>query len=220
MKNKIRFLVISLAAFLGLAGGSVPAMAATPDVIEKAPEGEISEEKKAEPITPDGNLTLVDDFGEHETSGKQFITLVTRDGNYFYLIIDRDDEGKETVHFLNQVDEADLFALLDEEELEGLEEKKPEGILEEEILTEGSEECILPEKPVEESVKEKSFPIGAIISGVIVIGGCAGFAALKVKEKRRQQEQKEEPKDEEEYYEFMELEQELNGEGLDDEESI
>ena len=63
-------------------------------------------------LTPDGNLSLIDDIGSPTTSGKQFITVETKNGNVFYLIIDRDDEGEETVHFLNQVDEADLLTLM------------------------------------------------------------------------------------------------------------
>ena len=47
-------------------------------------------------LTPDGNLTLVDDVGSPTKSGKQFITAVTKNGNYFYIIIDRDDKGEET----------------------------------------------------------------------------------------------------------------------------
>ena len=65
-------------------------------------------------LTPGGNLTLIDDIGSTTQSGKQFITVETKTGNVFYLIIDRDDEGKETVHFLNQVDEADLLALMED----------------------------------------------------------------------------------------------------------
>ena len=67
-------------------------------------------------LTPDGNLTLIDDYGSTTGTGKQFITLQTKAGNTFYLIIDRDDEGEETVHFLNQVDEADLMALTEDGE--------------------------------------------------------------------------------------------------------
>ena len=67
-------------------------------------------------LTPDGNLSLIDDIGSSARSGKQFITVETRNGNVFYLIIDRDDEGEETVHFLNQVDEADLMALTEDGE--------------------------------------------------------------------------------------------------------
>ena len=69
-------------------------------------------------LTPDGNMTLIDDIGSTEESGKQFITVQTKNGNVFYLIIDRDDEGEYTVHFLNQVDEADLMALTEDGETE------------------------------------------------------------------------------------------------------
>lgn len=65
-------------------------------------------------LTPDGNLTLIDDIGSTTQAGKQFITVESKNGNVFYLIIDRDDDGEETVHFLNQVDEADLLALMED----------------------------------------------------------------------------------------------------------
>ena len=78
--------------------------------------GEISGNSNA--LTPDGNMTLIDDIGSSEESGKQFITVQTKNGNVFYLIIDRDDEGEYTVHFLNQVDEADLMALTEDGETE------------------------------------------------------------------------------------------------------
>lgn len=63
------------------------------------------------PLTPEGNATLVDDY----YGDKQLITVTTKAGNYFYILIDRANEDKETaVHFLNQVDEADLMALMED----------------------------------------------------------------------------------------------------------
>lgn len=67
-------------------------------------------------LTPDGNLTLVDDLNGNTQEDKQFITVLTKNGNYFYIIIDRADDGEGTVHFLNQVDEADLLNLMEDEE--------------------------------------------------------------------------------------------------------
>lgn len=89
---------------------------------EKTEGTEPTEKPEESPaLTPDGNLTLLDDIGSSIKSGKQFVTMETKGGNVFYLIIDRDDKGEETVHFLNQVDEADLMNILED----GKAEEKP-----------------------------------------------------------------------------------------------
>ena len=66
------------------------------------------------PFTEDGIAATRDLLYDKHTN-KQFITVVTKGGNYFYIIIDRAEDGENTVHFLNQVDERDLLALMDEE---------------------------------------------------------------------------------------------------------
>jgi len=68
-------------------------------------------------LTPDGNLTLIDDIGSAAAAGQQFITFETKSGNTFYMVIDRNDKGDENVHFLNLVDEADLMALMEDGEV-------------------------------------------------------------------------------------------------------
>lgn len=105
-------------------------------------------------LTPDGNLSLVDDIGG-TASGKQFITAETKSGNVFYLIIDRDDEGAQTVHFLNQVDEADLMALIEDGETQ---EEEPEP------------------EPEEESGGGGAL---ALVLVLLVLGGGGAFAYIK-----------------------------------------
>ena len=74
-------------------------------------------------FTPTGNMTLIDDFFQIEAEAtenspqrdKQFITLESKSGNIFYLVIDRNGD-QENVYFMNLVDEADLMALIEENE--------------------------------------------------------------------------------------------------------
>ena len=117
MKNKRIFKTLSaLCAALVLMGGfSVTAFAQGPE----QPQAEdatndtnvVEETEDSSALTPEGNAALVDDFG----GNKQLITVTTKSGNYFYILIDRANEDKETaVHFLNQVDEADLMALMED----------------------------------------------------------------------------------------------------------
>ena len=80
-----------------------------------APSPKATENPVTVPLTPDGNLTLVDDIKGEESKDKQFVTLQSKNGNYFYLVIDRSGD-KENVYFLNLVDEADLMALIEDKD--------------------------------------------------------------------------------------------------------
>ena len=173
--------MMSVGMFSTTAAAFVDEMAVEDTPSQQSEQLEESADDPMQPLTPDGNLTLVDDEGDVPKAGKQFITVVTKTGNYFYLIIDRDDEGKETVHFLNQVDEADLLKLIDEEELEQLapeKEQEPEPEPEPE-----------PEVPQPEKEEKKTNPWPAILVMLGIAGGGGFFAYKKWQEKQAEKEQ-------------------------------
>ena len=82
------------------------------DMFDPAPE-------TGEPLDEEGNA-YTRDLQYDKDCHKQFITVQTRGGNMFYIIIDYDspinaEEEQYQAYFLNMVDDADLLALLDEE---------------------------------------------------------------------------------------------------------
>lgn len=153
-------------------------------------------------LTPDGNLTLIDDIGSSTKAGKQFITLESKNGNVFYMIIDRDDEGEETVHFLNQVDEADLMALTGEEETPSVcscTTKCVAGTVNTScpVCAVNMTECVgkevkpeVPAEPTEPAAEEpeKKSGVGGILVVLLIVslGGGAAFYIFKQKKAKPQ----------------------------------
>ena len=131
------------------------------------------EEEKTPPLTPDGNLTLVDDITTNEESSKQFITAVTKNGNYFYLVIDRADD-KDNVYLLNMVDEADLMALMEGEPVPMPKPEEPQP-----TPTEPTEE-----EPIkEETEKPKNNTLPLLMLVLAMCGGGAFYYLKFVKGK-------------------------------------
>jgi hypothetical protein len=61
--------------------------------------------------TPTGAGTVIEDVSHGEVN-RQFITVQSRGGNIFYIIIDNDRNG-QNVYFLNAVDDFDLLSFSD-----------------------------------------------------------------------------------------------------------
>ena len=113
--NKIRTRLFTglLAVMMSIFIFPATAFAGGGENIETVPPKAPEKPTITTPLTPEGNLTLVDDIKVEESSDKQFVTLQSKNGNYFYLVIDRSGD-KENVYFLNLVDEADLMALIED----------------------------------------------------------------------------------------------------------
>ena len=173
-----------------------------------------------DPLTPDGNMNLVDDYGEHEETGKQFLTVTTRDGKYFYLIIDRDDNGAETVHFLNQVDAMDLLSLLDEDQQKELKEDlgieatdtKTQVETKPAVETQQPTEDTTKKETTKKATKKKSSKTGLLaILLILVLCGVGGYFYIKTTKGQKKKAYEPDPdadyrEDDEDVLEFLEEE--------------
>ena len=135
MKNKrpLRLLAVVCALALSMTAFSTVAYAGGGDYYDSelppaentepeettTPEEETTVETGT-PFTEDGIAATRDLLYDKHTN-KQYITIETRNGNTFYIVIDYDkqldeEEERYQTYFLNPVDEADLLALLEDED--------------------------------------------------------------------------------------------------------
>ena len=146
-------------------------------------------------LTPEGNLTLVDDYRTNysDGSGQQFITLVSKSGATFYLVIDRNAKGQNTVHFMNLVDEADLLALMEEEAADAhtaeKEAAEQDRLKAEEEAKKAAEEAATAEPPKENKVtKYAGAFLGVVAMIALATGGGFYFYRQQMQKKKAEKE--------------------------------
>ena len=203
MMNKVGALLLSAVLCIVMAA---PAFAYGGDVTEEVEQPVLTDTSEEDAVTvtdetsgaltPEGNLTLVDDYHTDysDGSGQQFITLVSKSGNTFYLVIDRNAKGQQTVHFMNLVDEADLLALMEEEDADAYTAEKEAAAQAEQDRLKAEEEA---KKAAEEAAasgeeQPKENKVTKIASGflgvVVLIALAAGgvfYAFAKQKQKKQ-----------------------------------
>jgi len=144
-------------------------------------------------LTPSGNMSLVDNVGEADKENMDFMTVNSKDGHVFYIVIDHSSNA-DNVYFLNQVDESDLMALMSDEEKEAIEENKEEAAREDEkavtpnVKTDSGEinadQAEVPEKGgTVKNAMNNNLIMGAVfgVLGLLLIGG---YYFLKIRPKK------------------------------------
>ena len=194
--KKLGALLVSAALCAGMAA---PAFAYGGEPVEEAEQPVLTSTTDEEngALTPEGNLTLVDDYYTNysDGSGQQFITLVSKSGNTFYLVIDRNAKGQQTVHFMNLVDEADLLALMEEEDADAYTAEKEAATQAEQDRLKAEEEA---KKAAEEAASGTEQPkenkvtkIASGFLGVVVLIALAAGGGFYVFAKQKQKKQAE-----------------------------
>ena len=207
MMNKVGALLLSAVLCVGMAA---PAFAYGGEPVEEVEQPVLTDSSEEDAVTvtdetsgaltPEGNLTLVDDYHTNysDGSGQQFITLVSKSGNTFYLVIDRNAKGQQTVHFMNLVDEADLLALMEEDaadaytaEKEATAQAEQERKQAEEDAKNAAEEAAA--SSTEQAGGSKVTKYAATFLGVLALVGLAAGSSIYafMKQKQKKQAEKE-----------------------------
>ena len=208
MMNKFCALMLSVALCAGMAA---PAFAYDGEPVEEVEQPVLTSTSDEEDVvtvtdedtgalTPEGNLTLVDDYHTDysDGSGQQFITLVSKSGATFYLVIDRNAKGQQTVHFMNLVDEADLLALMEEDAADAYTAEKEAAAQTEQERKQAEEDA---KKAAEEAAASGTEQTGgnkvtkyaATFLGVLALVGLAAGGGIYtfMKQKQKKQAEKE-----------------------------
>ena len=142
---------------------------------EKAEDtGRVIGESDNSAFSTPGNAQLVDDKENDDT--KQFLTIQTKKGNTFYMVIDR-SSNTENVYMMSLVDENDLAEFLDETEKD--KETEESTVVIPETTPETTPAA---EEETEVKKEEKS---GMNVKGLaaIVVAAILGFAGIAVYKK-------------------------------------
>ena len=149
----------------------------TTEETEGAEESAVLEENQSEtdvtPFSVSGNGQLLDDISED--SSKQFLTIQTKSGNTFFLVLDR-SSNTDNVYMLSMIDENDLAEFISETQEPDAE--TADVVLPEQEATPATTESEA--EPVAES-KAGEMNTGAILAIVLlVVGGIGGYYYFKV----------------------------------------
>ncbi|MEE0158194.1 MAG: DUF4366 domain-containing protein [Christensenellales bacterium] len=155
-----------------------PQTTAAPDIdalyallVQLAGGAETGEPTEGKPFSMGGNMKTVDLLYSKATN-KQFITVQTRKGETYYLVIDydkpldKDGEQYET-YFLNLVDDRDLFGVVSKDE-----QPTPEP-----TATPTPKPTAEP-KPEAERTTDSTAMMALVLLVVLIAGGAAAFVAL------------------------------------------
>ena len=198
--EKFGALLVSAVLCIGMAapafayeGNAAPAeQPVLPEIVEEDTVTITDGESGA--LTPEGNLTLVDDYHTNysDGSGQQFITLVSKSGATFYLVIDRNSKGAQSVHFMNLVDEADLLALMEEDaadaytaEKEAAAKAEQDKLKAEEEAKKAAEEAAkAADAPKENKVTKYAAGFLSVVALIALVAGGGFYVFAKQKQKK------------------------------------